>query len=95
MPAYIIFIRERVKDPDEVEKYRKLAPAAMKGRDMKPLAVYGNLETLEGPEAQGVVLLEFPTYDEAVSWYDSEEYKKARIHRFLGADYRTIVVQGV
>jgi uncharacterized protein (DUF1330 family) len=94
MPAYMIFIRERIKDPGEIEEYRRLAPAAAVGREMKPLSVYGKLETLEGPEAQGVVLLEFSTHAEAMAWYDSEEYREARRHRFLGADYRVLAVAG-
>ncbi|GFE59567.1 DUF1330 domain-containing protein [Geobacter sp. AOG2] len=94
MPAYVLFIRERVKDRNEIEAYNKLVPPAMAGRDVKLLAVYGKSETLEGPESQGVVLLEFPSYEEAMAWYDSAEYREARAHRFLGADYRVIVTEG-
>ena len=68
MSAFVLFIKERAKDQNEIEEYRKLVPAAMAGWDVKPLAVYGKSETLEGPESQGVVLLEFPTYEEAVGW---------------------------
>lgn len=94
MSAYVLFIKERVKDQNEIEEYRKLVPAAMDGWDVKPLAVYGKSETLEGPESQGVVLLEFPTYEEAMGWYNSPEYRNARAHRFLGADYRVIITEG-
>ncbi|BCS54421.1 DUF1330 domain-containing protein [Geobacter sp. SVR] len=94
MPVYMIFIRERIRDRGEIEEYGRLAPAAAAGREMKPLSVYGKLETLEGPEAQGVVLLEFPTHAEAMAWYNSEEYREARRHRFLGADYRVFALEG-
>ncbi|MCD8552830.1 DUF1330 domain-containing protein [Seleniivibrio sp.] len=95
MPYYVIFIKERVKDQNEIKEYGKLVPAAAAGRNMKRLAAYGEIETLEGPEALGTVLLEFPTRQDALAWYDSEEYKKARAHRFLGADYRVIMFEGV
>jgi uncharacterized protein (DUF1330 family) len=95
MSYYIIFIKEKVKDQNEIDTYKKLVPAAAAGRNMKKLAAYGDIETLEGPEAKGTILLEFPTKAEALAWYDSDEYKKARAHRFLGADYRVIMFEGV
>ncbi len=94
MSYYIIFIKEKVRDNAEIEQYGKLVSAAAAGRNMKKLAAYGEIETLEGAQALGTVLLEFPTRQEALAWYNSEEYKKARAHRFLGADYRVIMFEG-
>ena len=53
------------------------------------------MESLEGAPVEGVVILEFPTFAEARAWYDSDAYKAARKHRFLGADYRALIVEGV
>ena len=39
-------------------------------------------------------LLEFPTFEEAKAWYDSPAYRKVREHRYKGADYRAVIVQG-
>ena len=39
-----------------------------------------------------MVILEFPTFDEAKAWYDSPAYRKVREHRYKGADYRAIIV---
>jgi uncharacterized protein (DUF1330 family) len=50
---------------------------------------------LEGAAVEGVVILEFPTFDEAKAWYDSLVYREVREHRYKGADYRAIIVQGV
>jgi uncharacterized protein (DUF1330 family) len=58
-------------------------------------AVYGRHEVLEGPPTEGVVILEFPSFDEAKAWYGSAAYSEARAHRLLGADYRCILVEGV
>ena len=95
MPYYIIFIEDGITDQSEIDEYKKLVPATSAGRNMKKLAVYGEIETLEGSEALGTVLLEFPTKQEALAWYNSDEYKKVRTHRFLGADYRVIMFEGV
>lgn len=44
---------------------------------------------------EGVVILEFPTFDEAKAWYDSPAYREVRENRFRGADYRAVIVEGV
>ena len=95
MHAYAIFIRERIRDPKELETYTAKAAASLDGRSLKVLAAYGTCETLEGPEANGVVIVEFPSLAEAKAWYDGEAYRDARRHRFLGADYRAIFVEGL
>jgi uncharacterized protein (DUF1330 family) len=94
MHAYAIFIRERIRDPQEIATYSAKAGASLEGHACKVLAAYGTSETLEGPEADGVVIVEFPSLAEAKAWYDGEAYSDARKHRFLGADYRAIFVEG-
>jgi uncharacterized protein (DUF1330 family) len=95
MAAYVIFTRERTTDPSELEIYKQMAPAARAGHALKPLAFYGPHEVLEGPPVEGVVILEFPTFDEAKAWYDSPTYQAAREHRLAGSEYRILIVEGV
>jgi len=95
MAAYAVFIRESTRDRAELETYTPLAAASMAGRPMKVLAVYGRQEVLEGPEVEGVVIVEFPSLEEAKAWYDSPEYRAAREHRFRGAEYRAVLVEGL
>jgi uncharacterized protein (DUF1330 family) len=95
MTAYVIFIRDRINDADEMAKYGPKAAAARGDHKMTPLAFYGPLETLEGDPADGVVLIAFPTMEEAKAWYDSPAYQEALPHRLKGADYRVILAQGL
>jgi uncharacterized protein (DUF1330 family) len=95
MSAYVIFMREKTKDPAELDLYRQKVVAAREGHNLKALARYSKVESLEGAPVEGVVILEFPTFEEARAWYDSDAYKAARKHRFLGADYRALIVEGV
>jgi hypothetical protein len=37
----------------------------------------------------------FPSFDEAKAWYDSPAYREVREHRFRGADYRAVIVEGL
>ena len=95
MAAYAIFIRESVRDQKELDIYAKKVPVSMAGHAITPLAVYGRQEVVEGPPMEGVVILQFPSFDEAKAWYDSPAYREAREHRFAGSDYRAVIVDGV
>lgn len=96
MAAYIVFIREGdVFNAAEMEQYAKQASAVPSKPGLKPLVIYGHLETLEGRAADGVVLLEFPALEDAKAWYQSPEYQAAAEHRRKGANYRVLLLGGV
>lgn len=63
--------------------------------DAAALALYGKLEVKEGADTDGVVILEFPSFDAAKAWYDSPEYQKAKELRAPAADYQFIIVEGL
>ena len=94
MAAYAVFIRESTRDPSELAIYLQQAGATLAGHPVQVLAAYGRQEVLEGPKVEGVVILEFPSLDEAKAWYDSPAYREVREHRFRGADYRAVLVAG-
>ena len=95
MAAYIVFTREKMRNPEAYEDYRKKARPAAEGHPLKPLALYGKYETLEGPAIEGAVILEFPSIEAAKTYYNSPAYQDAVKHRFLGADYRVFIVEGL
>ena len=95
MTAYIVFQRDRTKDKAELDTYSANVGPAMAGHNFTALAVYGHHEVLEGPPVEGVVILSFATFAEAKAWYDSPAYTEVRQHRFKGADYRAVIVEGV
>jgi uncharacterized protein (DUF1330 family) len=95
MSAYVVFVRDRITDPEEFRLYEEAAPAASIGRPVTPLAFYGSIDTLEGPPVDGAVILEYPSAAEARAFYDSTLYQEALQHRLKGADYRVFIVDGV
>jgi uncharacterized protein (DUF1330 family) len=95
MTAYIVFIRESTKDQAELTTYSQAARGTLAGHPVTPRALYGRQDVVEGTAVEGVAILEFPTFDEAKAWYDSPAYRAAREHRFRGADYRVVIVEGV
>jgi len=95
MAAYIVFVRERVRDAEAFAGYSSLAVPSLAGHPGKPLVYYGGIETLEGPPAEGLVVVEFPGMAEARAWYDSPAYTAARAKRFASADFRVFITEGL
>lgn len=95
MPAYVIMIRDRMIDPAEFAAYGAKAREARGDHKITPLAFYGPHQALEGPDPDGVVILQFPTAAEARAWYESPAYQDALQHRLKGAEYRVVIVEGV
>jgi uncharacterized protein (DUF1330 family) len=95
MPAFLVFTREKTLDQSELKAYWAKIRATMEGHPIKVLAAYGRHVTLEGPEVEGVVVAEFPSVEEARAFYDSPAYQDAAQHRFRGAVYRGLIVEGV
>lgn len=95
MSAYVVYVRDRITDPEEFRKYEESAPTAAVGHPATPLAFYGAVETLEGPQVDGAVILAFPTVAAAKAAYDSPLYQEALQHRLRGAEYRVFIVEGI
>lgn len=95
MSAYLIFIRDRLRDEAAMAEYGARAQASTAGHPLEPLVFYGAVETLEGAEADGVVVIRFADKAAAMAWYESPDYTDARKFRNLGADYRVMVVEGI
>jgi uncharacterized protein (DUF1330 family) len=95
MAAYVVFTRESTRDAAELDAYSQKVGATLAGHPITVLAAYGRHEVLEGPDVEGVVILEFPSFDQAKAWYDSPAYREVREHRFRGATYRAVIVEGV
>lgn len=95
MAAFVVFVREKMKDPTEMATYTAKAGPSLQGHDVTVHAAYGRHEVLEGPEMEGAVIVSFPTFAEAKAWYDGPAYREAREHRFKGADYRGFIVEGL
>lgn len=96
MPTYMIFIREgEIVDPEAMAAYQSGNRSGQPPAGLKPLAVYGAMETFEGEPADGVVMLEFPDAETAKAWYFSPEYQERAKLRQKAAPYRCIMVEGL
>jgi uncharacterized protein (DUF1330 family) len=75
MPAYVV-ANVRVEDPQRYQDYVARVPATVERYGGRFLVRAGRAEPLEGSvEPARFVILEFPTYEQAKAWYESEEYR--------------------
>jgi uncharacterized protein (DUF1330 family) len=95
MTAYVIFIREKTLDQQQLDIYAEKVPATLPSVPIQLLSAYGHIEVFEGETPEGVVLFSFPTVEDAKAWYHGEAYQAAAKHRHAGATYRGFVVEGV
>jgi uncharacterized protein (DUF1330 family) len=94
MAAYVI-VEIFIKDPEEYEAYKKLTPATLAAHNGKFIVRGGENEILEGEWKPGrIVVLEFPTMEQAKKWWSSEEYAPAKKIRQNCADTKMVLVEG-
>ena len=94
MTAYVINDME-ITDPVLFEEYKKLSPATVAQYGGRFLARGGRTETLEGDwSPKRLVILEFPSVEQARAWADSAEYAPAKRLRQLASKSNLIVVEG-
>ncbi len=95
MPAYLINDME-ITDPQRFEEYKRLSPPTVAAYGGRFLARGGEVTPLEGGwEPRRLVMLEFPSVEQAQAWLDSPEYAPARRLRELSAKSRMVVIDGV
>jgi len=95
MSAYVL-VEIEVLDQERYETYKQLAPSSIAIYGGRYLARGGDVETLEGTWSPNrLVILEFPSVDQAKAWWDSTEYEQAKALRQAAAHTRMIVVEGL
>jgi uncharacterized protein (DUF1330 family) len=76
--AFVI-VEIDVHDPIGYEEYKKLAGPTVEARSGKYIVRGGKTEVLEGEwQPKRIVVLEFPSTDQAKEWLDCEEYREPR-----------------
>jgi uncharacterized protein (DUF1330 family) len=95
MPAYFV-VEVDVHDPDQFERYRPIAAQTIAQYGGRYLVRGGAVETMEGGWApRRVVVVEFPTVEQAKAWYHSPEYAEGLRLRHAAATSRMILVESV
>lgn len=93
MAAYVIGEIE-VTDAGLYDEYRKQVLATITKYNGRFLARGGKSEPLEGAAPKRVVVLEFPSYEQALKWYRSAEYAPLITLRQKASRGRLVLVEG-
>jgi len=94
MAAYVI-ANVNVHDAASFEEYRRQVPATIAKHGGRYLVRGGRVEPIEGAwNPTRLVVLEFPSIEQARRWYDSEDYRGPKALRMKSALTDVIFVEG-
>ncbi len=95
MPAYFV-VHVKVKDPVRYEEYKAQAPASIRQYGGRYLTRGGKTLVIEGnwtPER--LVLVEFPTVERGLEWWNSPEYAGPKSLRHATAETTMVLLEGL
>jgi len=94
MPAYAIVRIIDISDPAGFEAYRAKAGPTLAAHHGKVIVGGGRKATLEGDDDTAVVIIEFPSYEAAQTWYNSPEYGEALKIRLAASSVQVVIAEG-
>jgi uncharacterized protein (DUF1330 family) len=94
MPAYLV-ARVDVRDWDRYKEYMRHTPRVIAQYGGHFIARGGEKITLEGrDDGLRLVLIEFPSLQQAKAFYDSPEYKAIKKYRDGAGDAHFVIIDG-
>ena len=94
MPAYLV-VNASVTNTDKLAEYQAAVGPTLAGHEFKVLVGTNDATTLEGkPAGARVVIMEFPTRDALMDWYNSDSYQNVIGLRFAATEGFAVVADG-
>ena len=95
MPAGYVIAQLKVTNPENYKEYVEKVPDVVKKYGGEYLVRGGEYKVMEGksPYSRNV-LIKFPTYEKALEWYNSEEYKPVKQIRLENSKSNQIILKG-
>jgi uncharacterized protein (DUF1330 family) len=95
MAGYVVAVDEDI-DPDGMARCRAVVPAIIEQFGGRFLVRGGAAEALEGDWQPGrLIIMEFPSVEQAKAWWASAEYAEAKALRQRSATTTLTIVEGV
>lgn len=95
MPKGYIIGHVTVNDPEDYKEYVERDTPILQGLGGRFLIRGGQSQLMEGEAHQRHVVIEFPSYEAALTAYNDAEYQEVAKIRQRAADSTIIVVEGV
>ena len=95
MKGYVVCVYKSISSEEKLKEYAAKARAAVEKFQGKFLIRGGKSTSREGEKSPRTVVIEFPSYDQANTFYQSKEYQEA--HSILKgyADRQFQTVEGI
>ena len=95
MKGYVVCVYKNIANDEKLKEYAVKAKAAVEKFKGKFLIRGGKFTSNEGEQSPRTVVIEFPSYDKANTFYNSKEYQEA--HSILEgyADRQHQTIEGV
>ena len=96
MAAGYVIAQLKVTNPENYKEYVEKVPEVVKKYGGEYLARGGEHEVIEGEDNfPRIVIIKFPTYEKALEWFNSEEYKPVKPIRLDNTVTNGIIIKGV
>lgn len=96
MSAYCLFDNLAVHDVATLEEYKNRVAPIVEQYHGRYVVLGGTTEVVEGNwKPIYLVMIEFPTAEQARQWYFSEEYKQVKALRLSATDSTGVIIEGL
>ena len=93
MAAGYVIVQLKVTNPENYKEYVAKVSEVVKKYDGEYLVRNGEYQVVEGED--NFPLIKFPTYETALEWYHSEEYKPIKNIRLQNSEGSNIIIKGI
>lgn len=96
MSAYCIFDNIQLLDISKLNSYKQQVAEVVKKFNGRYIVLGGQQRVIEGSWTPTyLVIIEFPDYETANAWYDSEEYRDLKKLRLQGVLCNAVITDGL
>ena len=96
MSAGYVIAQLKITNPENYKEYVEKVVTTVQKFGGEYLVRAGEFKVIDGEwKYPRTVLIKFPTYEKALEWYDSEEYKPVKPIRLANSVANGIIIKGV
>ena len=96
MSAGYVIAQLKVTNSENYREYVNKVTEIVKKFDGEYLVRNGEYQSVEGEiKFPRLVVIKFPTYEKALEWYNSDEYKPIKKIRLENSEGSNIIVKGI
>ena len=96
MPAGYVIAQLKITNPENYKEYIEKVNPIIKKFGGEYLVRAGEFQIFDGEtKFPRIIILKFPSYERALEWYNSKEYKPIKQIRLDNAEGTNIIIKGL